>query len=110
MTLNNNGKGASKPPSKCSVAKGMSRIIGTQAQFLGNTERKAIGWDSLRSERRSTPEKPLVAVDDNQHRDPQLDNTQRVRDFGSVSPKGDVFSKPVLSSSEIYIEDKAEKQ
>lgn len=33
------------------------------------------------------------AVDDNQHRNPQLDDVQRIRDFGTLTPKWDVFIK-----------------
>jgi hypothetical protein len=40
-------------------------------------------------------EKSLLAVNDNQQRKPQLDNVQRVRDFGALSPKWDVFIKPL---------------
>lgn len=37
----------------------------------------------------------LLEADGNLHRDPQLDSVQRVRDFGALSPKWDVFIKDV---------------
>ena len=35
-------------------------------------------------------------VDGNQYRDPRLNSVQRVRNFGTLSPKGDVLTKPSL--------------
>lgn len=72
-------------------------------------ERKAIGWDSLKPERRSTPEKPLVAVDDNQHRDPQLDNMLEW-ETSDQSVLKEMFSSNLSSQGlGIYVEEKAEK-
>jgi hypothetical protein len=38
----------------------------------------------------------LLAVDGNKHREPQVDNVLRVRNFGALSLKYDTFIKPLL--------------
>lgn len=38
-----------------------------------------------------SPEKHLLAVEGNEHKDPRLDSVQRMGDLGALSPKWDVF-------------------
>jgi len=54
-----------------------------------------LDWDAEQFFAQSMSEKLHFAVDGNQHRASQLDNMQRVKDFGTLSPKWDVF-KPSL--------------
>lgn len=37
--------------------------------------------------------KASLVADGNSHRDPQLDNVQRMKTFGALNPKWDVFNK-----------------
>ena len=48
----------------------------------------------------ASSEKASLAIDRNQHRDPQLDNMQRMRDPRTPRPKWDIFIKPLLSERE----------
>lgn len=58
-----------------------------------------MGWDAEQFLTQSTSEEFLAAVDGNQHRASQLDNTKRVKDFGTLSPKSNVF-EPFLKVKE----------
>lgn len=45
----------------------------------------------------------IFAVDENQQRDPQLDNVQRVRDFGAHSSEWNVFIKFLSSGAQGFM-------
>ena len=53
-------------------------------------------------------EKLLLAVDSNQERDPQLDNVQRVGDFGVLRFRWDFFFNQIPPLKALYVEEEAE--
>ena len=55
----------------------------------------------------SLSEMPPPEVDGNKNRDSKLHKVQRVRDFGTLSPKWDVFIKPSPQGSENPTAEKA---
>lgn len=57
----------------------------------------------------SSSEKLFLAIDGNPHRDPELDNVQRVGDFGVLSSKWGVFITPLPSSLSLYVQSEVER-
>lgn len=53
-----------------------------------------LDWDAEEFLAQSMSEKLHFAVDGNQHRASQLDNMQRVKDFGTLSPNGMSLNPP----------------
>lgn len=57
----------------------------------------------------ASSEKPPLAIERNQHRDPQQHNMQRMRDPGTASPEWDVFIKPLFSGIIEFAEEEVER-
>ena len=56
-----------------------SGLVSSQSETVAN----------LRYDTQPSPEKPLLPVDGNKHRDTQRNTVQRARNWGALSPKWD---------------------